>query len=90
MNVSAPLLSALMNSASSICCHTAGRHDVRPTMQLGSTVVPWLDAAIPITSSTFDRVSGQKRRAHRIDIPPWLWPSTAMSRVDFARIVRIA
>ena len=34
--------------------------------------------------------TAQKRPWCAIDMPPWLWPMTAMSRVDLARMVRIA
>jgi len=42
-----------------------------------------------VTSSTIARVSGQKRSAQRIDMPPWLWPMIAIRRPDRARMVRI-
>jgi hypothetical protein len=46
--------------------------------------------AIPTTSSTIARVSGQKRKAQRIDIPPWLWPRMSIGRCASAYMVRIA
>lgn len=78
-----------MNCASACCCQTAGVHFVRPGLQLGSAVVPWFDPAMPMTSSTMDRVSGQNRRAHRMDMPPWLCPITAIRRCAAWYIVRM-
>ena len=82
--VSARLFSAAMNFESSACCHTAGVQLVTPSTQKASVVVPWFEPAKPITSSTMGRVSGQNRSAHRMDMPPWLWPSTAIRRSAFA------
>ena len=52
----------------------AGHDDLLPGVQLldDTWVVPWFEGAAPITSATIGRVSGQKRNAQRIDIPPWL------------------
>lgn len=60
-----------MKFALAPCCQLAG---VQPFEQEPGppTSVPWLLPAKPITSSTMPRVSGQKRNAHRIDMPPWL------------------
>lgn len=44
----------------------------------------------PITSATIARVSGQKRSAQRIDMPPWLCPMTAIFRPASAYSYRIA
>ena len=52
--------------------------------------MPWLLPAKPITSSTIARVSGQKRSAQRIDIPPWLWPITDTRRPERRWMRRIA
>ena len=60
-----------MNCEPAICCQMPGG---QPGVQLldDTWVVPWFEGAAPITSATIGRVSGQKRNAQRIDIPPWL------------------
>ena len=52
--------------------------------------VPWLEPAMPITSSTIRRVSGQKRSDQRVIMPPWLWPSVAIGRPAMRWTLRIA
>ncbi|MBU2698233.1 hypothetical protein [Pimelobacter sp. 30-1] len=52
--------------------------------------MPWFEGAMPITSATIGRTSGQKRSAHRGFIPPWLWPRIAILRPVRACMVRIA
>ena len=59
------------------------RSGVQPLAQPPLSV-PWLLPARPIASSTIARVSGQNRRAQRIDMPPWLGPITATRRPDQA------
>ena len=63
----------------------------QPTRQSGSApIVPWLEGAKPIWSSTIVRVSGQKRKAQRGTMPPWLCPMTEICRPAREYIVRIA
>src|SRR5437660_663789 len=72
------------------CCQSAGGQPSVAQAFGGSTVVPWLLPEKPITLSTIARVSGQKRSGQRIDIPPWLWPMTAILRWASAYSLRIA
>ena len=87
-NVSWNELSAWMNLESFRCCQFAAEHD--DEQAAAASVVPWLEGAKPMTSSTIERVSGQKRSAQRPTMPPWLWPTIAILRPARAYIVRIA
>ena len=78
-----------MKCEMSHCCQSAALQE--PSLPVAAAgVVPWLEGAKPITSSTMARVSGQKRRAQRGTIPPWLWPMIAIFRPARWNMVGIA
>ncbi len=88
LNVSWRELSAWMNFASSRCCQSAGVQELEQASL--ASVVPWLEPAIPMTSRTSLRVSGQKRSDQRMTMPPWEWPMMPMRRPESWRTRRIA
>ncbi len=77
-----------MNSELELCCLNDGE---QPGRQITSArIVPWFEGAKPMWSSTIARVSGQKRKAQRGSIPPWLWPMIESLRPARAWMLRIA
>ncbi len=68
LNVSAREFSAAMKLDVAACWALAAVQAC--VAQLFASIVPWLVPAMPITSSTRLRVSGQKRSGHRITMPP--------------------
>ena len=65
-----------MKAAFERCCQIAGAQLCAHAGIASS--VPWLLGDRPTRSSTIERVSGQKRSAHRGTMPPWECPTMSI------------